>query len=373
MIKILFLINTLGGGGAEKVLVNLVNNMNSYVFDITVETMFSGGVNQDLLHPDINYICQNAFTIKGISHIYKFLPSGYLYKKYIGSEKYDIIVAYMHNLPIKVITGCKDKHTKLIGWCHCGTVDKSTYCTCWHTKKRANATYNKCDAIVGVSKYVINELKKFFDITTDCYAIYNTNDTKRISRLAKEKPGVPVNRNRISVCTVGRLSYEKGNDRLIDVAHRLFQENYNFDVYFMGEGAENDRLVSLVKDYEIEDRIHFTGFQKSAYAIVNECDFFVCPSRTEGFSTAVTEAVLLGKPVVSTDVSGAKEILGENNEYGIVTENSTEGLYNGVKQLLDHPEQLQNYRNQARIRAEKFTTEKTVARTEELFKNILNS
>ena len=94
MIKILFLINTLGGGGAEKVLVNLVNNMDRGQFDITVETMFSGGVNQTLLKPDIKYICKNAFTMKGISHIYKFLPSKYLYRKYIGRKKYDIIGDY---------------------------------------------------------------------------------------------------------------------------------------------------------------------------------------------------------------------------------------------------------------------------------------
>lgn len=372
-IKMLFLINTLGGGGAEKVLVNLVNNMDSSAFDITVETMFSGGVNQGLLNPEIKYICKNAFTIKGISHIYKYLSSDFLYKKYIGEEKYDILVAYMHNLPVKVITGCKDKDTKLIGWCHCGTVEKSTYCTCWHTKESANKTYNQCDALVGVSKQVISEFQKFFDITTDCYAIYNTNDTEKINRLAKEMPSVSVDYSKPSICTVGRLSFEKGNDRLIEAVNRLLKENYDFDVFLIGEGAEKDKLVSLVKNYGIEDRIHFTGFQKNPYAIVNECDFFVCPSRTEGFSTAVTEAVLLGKPVISTDVSGAKEILGDNNEYGLVVENSTDGIYSGIKQLLDNSQELNNYQKQALIRAEDFKTEKTVSRTEELFRKVLNS
>ena len=371
MIKILFLINTLGGGGAEKVLVNLVNNMDRSQFDITVETMFSGGVNQTLLKPDIKYICENAFTMKGISHIYKFLPSKYLYRKYIGRKKYDIIVAYMHNLPVKVITGCSDSSTKLVGWCHCGTVGKRTYCTCWHTKKLANKAYNRCDMLVGVSKWVVKEFKQFFDVKTECCSIFNTNDTKLIKKLSQEKPSAEINHDSISISTVGRLSFEKGNDRLVDAANKLLKQGYDFHVYIIGEGAEKQNLLEQIKKYGIENNVHLLSFHKNPYAIVRNTDIFVCPSRIEGFSTAVTEAVILNKPVVSTEVSGAKEILGENNEYGLVVENSTDGVYEGIKRLLNDNSLLSHYQVQAEKRSAGFETEKTVQQAENLFKSLL--
>ena len=371
-IKILFLINTLGGGGAEKVLVNLVNNIDTKVFDITVETMFSGGVNQKFLNPNIRYICKNAFTIKGISHIYKFLPSKYLYNKFIGNEKYDILVAYMHNLPTKVITGCPDDQTKKIGWLHCGTVERDTYCTCWFTKEGANKSYNKCDALVGVSKKVVSEFKQFFDINTSCQAVYNTNDTALIEKKSKETPSENIDDSVTSICTVGRLSYEKGNDRLIEASILLLKKGYNFNVYFIGDGAEKERLINSVKESEFEKHFHFLGFQKNPYAIVNRCNIFVCPSRVEGFSTAVTEAVVLGKPVISTDVSGAKEILGDSNEYGLVVENSTEGIVSGIEELLSDPQKMTHYEKAASIRAVDFQTKKTVKNTEELFLKVLN-
>lgn len=370
-IRILFLINSLGGGGAERVLVNLVNNMDQSVFDITVETMFSGGVNRDLLAPHVNYFCKNAFTIKGISHIYKFLSPKYLYRKFIGNEHYDIIVAYMHNLPIKVISGAGKDSAKLVGWCHCGTVRRETYCTCWTTKNKANNAYNKCDVLVGVSKQVVSELNKFFKIDSKTAVIYNTNDTKYIKRMAMKESELKIDKSYISICTVGRFAFEKGNDRLLDVAARLTEQGYAFNLYFIGDGAQKEKLAAKAKDMGLDNHCHFLGFQKNPYAIVQQCDLFVCPSREEGFSTAVTEAIILGKPVVSTDVSGAKEILGDNNEYGLVVENSVDGLYGGIKEFLDSPKLLENYEIRAQKRSALFNTGMTVQATEDLFVRLM--
>jgi glycosyltransferase involved in cell wall biosynthesis len=86
----------------------------------------------------------------------------------------------------------------------------------------------------------------------------------------------------------------------------------------------------------------------------------------EGFSTAATEALIVGTPVCTVEVSGMKEMLGENNEWGIVTENDDEALYQGIKQLLDAPEMLAHYKKQAEIRGKHFSTERTVAAVEQM-------
>ncbi len=92
MKKILFLIDSLTGGGAEKVLVNLVNNMDTTEYDITVETMFFDGVNAQFLKPEINYFCRKAPHFHGISHVLKRIPDTLLYKYFVGNAKYDIQV-----------------------------------------------------------------------------------------------------------------------------------------------------------------------------------------------------------------------------------------------------------------------------------------
>ena len=90
-------------------------------------------------------------------------------------------------------------------------------------------------------------------------------------------------------------------------------------------------------------------------------------SKSEGFSTAVTEALILGIPVVTTMVSGMTELLGENQEYGIVVQNDEESLFQGIVAILSDQKLLAHYQEQAAIRGKDFMTKKTVEETQRLF------
>ena len=79
----------------------------------------------------------------------------------------------------------------------------------------------------------------------------------------------------------------------------------------------------------------FLGYDTNPYKYVAKSDLFVCASFAEGFSTAATEALILATPVCTVDVSGMKELLGEDNEWGLVTENDENALYEGIRRLLD--------------------------------------
>ena len=80
-----------------------------------------------------------------------------------------------------------------------------------------------------------------------------------------------------------------------------------------------------------------------------KCDLFICASFAEGFSTAATEALIVGIPVCTVEVSGMKEMLGVNNEYGLVVENNDEALYQGIKRFFDEPGLLEYYTKQAEL------------------------
>ena len=117
MTKILFLIHDLGEGGAEKVLVNLVNNMDTSQFDITVMTLFDVGVNKQFLSPNIKYRTCFSKMIRGNSHLMKLLSPQQLHRWLIKDE-YDIEVAYLEGPCASVISGCQNTKTKLVSWIH---------------------------------------------------------------------------------------------------------------------------------------------------------------------------------------------------------------------------------------------------------------
>ncbi len=138
----------------------------------------------------------------------------------------------------------------------------------------------------------------------------------------------------------------------------------------LGEGPERNSLQKYIQQNRLEDSITLLGYQLNPYKFVAKCDLFVCASYAEGFSTAATEALILGTPVCTVEVSGMKEMLGENNEYGLVVENRDEALYQGIRRFFEVPGLLEHYAKQAEIRGKDFSTEKTVRKVEKMLMSI---
>ena len=115
--RVLFLIHDLGHGGAEKVLVNLVNNMDRNKFDITVMALFGGGVNEQFLKPDIHYRAVFQRMFRGNSHLMKLLSPEHLHKLFI-KDQYDLEVAYLEGPSARIVSGCTNKNVKRISWIH---------------------------------------------------------------------------------------------------------------------------------------------------------------------------------------------------------------------------------------------------------------
>ena len=371
MIKILFLINTLGGGGAERVLVNLVNNMDKSAFEITVVTMFADGVNRKLLVPEIHFLHRNKLHIRGISKLIPFIPPDLLYRYYIGSDDYDIVVAYMHGAPTKAVAGCSNRTSKKVAWLHYGDPEKGSFFNYWFNRKTAIQAYASMDAIVGVSNSVTKAFENYTGIRNITLTLYNTNDTERIIRMASMPLTESMRKDHPIICTSGRLTRQKGFDRLILAVSKLRREDYKFQIFIMGSGSEETKLKKLIVENGVKECVNLLGFCENPYNIMASSDLYISSSREEGLATVLTEALTLGLPVISTDVSGAKEVLGEQNEYGLVVDNSTEGIYWGLKDYLDNPNKFESYKETAKERARIFSTQNTVHATEEFFKNLL--
>lgn len=147
---------------------------------------------------------------------------------------------------------------------------------------------------------------------------------------------------------------------------RLRDEQYPIHLYILGVGPLQTQIEQYISDHSLEPVVTLLGYQTNPYQYVSKCDMLICSSHAEGFSTAATEALIVGTPVCTVEVSGMKEMLGENNEYGIVTENTEDALYEGIKGLLDHPELLAYYKTKASERGALFSTKETVDAAQEM-------
>ena len=367
-IKLLFLIQSLDGGGAERVLVNLANHIDRERFEVSIRTIFRDGVNRQYLDKDVSYSCKKIPMISGISRILKKIPKRFLYKYIVGNTYADIVIAFMHSIPLMILAGGVAKCPKRIGWIHCGDMNMVI------GNKNADkwiGWWRKMDAAVCVSDYVKEEFIKKTGIIENVYTVYNTNDTSKILELSCEKKDFEIKHDLPLICSIGRFTSEKGYSRLLEITRKLIDEGFDHRLMLIGDGKMCDDLHQKAENLELGDRVIFTGFQSNPYKYISEADMFVCSSFIEGLSTATIEALILGLPIVSTNVSGAREILGDNDEWGIVTGVDDESLYQGLKKMLSDPALREHYREATKERAPFFDKKNTVAQAEKLFYEVM--
>ena len=365
MKKILFLIHDLGHGGAEKVLVNLVNNLDRTKFDVSVTALFGGGVNEQFLKPDVHYRAVFPRMIPGNSHLMKLLSPKQLHRLCVKG-RYDIEVSYLEGPSARVISGCGDSETKLVSWIHSTTHSETHLSKSFRSLSEARGCYRRFDASVFVSQWTRDAFLSFCDVKNPLI-LYNTNESAQIL----EKAAHPAEHEKFPCdgfhwCGVGKLTPNKGFDRMIRIQSRLRQAGFDSRLLILGEGEERPKLEALAVSEGVADSVMFLGYQTNPYKYVSKCDLFVCASHSEGFSTAATEALIVGTPVCTVEVSGMKEMLGEHNEWGIVTENDEEALYQGIKGLLEDPSRLAYYKEKAIERGKDFSTEETVRAVENM-------
>ena len=370
MKSVLFFIPSLAHGGAEKVLVNLVNNLDKTKFDITVQTLFDGGVNRQYLKPHIKTKAIFKKVFPGNSRILALFSPEFLFKRFIRGH-YDIIVSYLEGPTARIVSGCSDKETKLVSWIHCRMDSEKAGAVGFHSFKEAKECYRKFDYTVCVSQWVKDYFIKTFDFKKPIGVLYNTIETDEIMAKSNEViDDVTFEKDTCNIVSVGKIIAVKAFMRLAHIHKELLDEGIKNHVYILGVGNEQSKIEKYLHENNLTDSFTFLGYHTNPYKYVKACDFYVCSSLSEGFSTSVTEALIVGTPVVTTLCSGMQEMLGENNEYGIVTENNEDSLYEGVKRILTTPNLLGEYARKAFERGKYFSTEKTTKAVEELLLNL---
>ena len=371
MKKILFLIHDLGQGGAEKVLVNLVNNMDRSKFDISVTALFGGGVNEQFLASDIHFRAVFPKEVPGNSKLMKLLTPAQLHRMCV-KEHYDIEVSYLEGPSARVISGCEDANTKLISWIHVEQHTMERLSGSFRSEREARECYDRFDQTVCVSQYVHDDFCRILNFKKPCRVLYNTVESDKILANASDAAPELMDDGKIRLMAVGTLKKSKGYMRLLSIIKRLHDEKYPVQLYILGIGPLQQEMERYIQANNLQEAVTLLGYQTNPYKYVSKCDLFVCASFAEGFSTAATEALIVGTPVCTVEVSGMEEMLGTHNEWGIVTENSEEALYQGIKDLLDYPDKLAHYKGKAVERGKSFSTENTVRAVEEMLLKLIH-
>lgn len=357
--RILFLMADLGGGGAEKVLVNLVNNLDPSRYDITIRTIFGKGVNEKFLKPHIHFSSLlRCKMFGGYVLLSKFFPPRWLYKLLVR-DKYDIEIAFMMHVPTRAIGG-SDSSANKFAWSHTLHITSKAY----KTEKEFLKTYKKFDGVAFVSRDGLQDFEQRYFSHPYGRVVHNAIESDYIKKRGLDEIPISLDKDIVNLCSVGRLSSEKGYLRLVMSLGELFKEGLKkWHLYLLGQGEEHDAIVSLAQSLGIEDKITLLGFQLNPHRFVSKMDLFVCSSKTEGYSTAVTESIILGTPVLTTDCSGMNEIIGDSGA-GKIIPNTYEGLKDGIREVLSDISLINEMKIRAKERSVAFSTKNLISEFE---------
>lgn len=391
--KILFLIHTLQVGGAERALVNLVNNLDPKKYDVTVMTIIDTGAFRNKIPSWVHYktiikpphfknssshnqksgnLLSGTSKIKrAAASIYQFwwrhVDSHKVYKRFI-TEKYDIEVAFLEGISAKIIASSSNPDSKKLAWIRVDLLNERKSEHFFKNSKDERETYSRFDKIITVSKTVKEQFEKKFDFDpTKVVVKYNIFNTNEIKKLANQKI---VSKQHFTLCSVGRLSPQKGYDRLLRVVKRLNEDNLRFDLWIIGVGSEQKNLEKYIQENNLSN-VTLLGYKANPYPYIKAADLYVCSSRAEGLSNTVVEAVTLGTPTITVDCSGMHEILGDS-KYGIICDNSTSALSSALFNVIQNPEQYQKLAKQVLKRQTFFSTKTSLNEIEKTLYEVIH-
>lgn len=372
MTHILFFIESLSGGGAEKVLVTLLKHLDYSQYEVTVMPFVDTGVfKNEIDKSKVNYQPVLYVTKNPLKHvwnklkyklIYQFFPCWLVNRWIIPQKGIDIYVAFTEGYSTKLLSYSPGKK---VAWVHADlktdpwTLKKDIY----KSLEEEQLTYQRFNKVVCVSKFVEQTMKDYYHIP-QTLTIHNPIDTEDILQKAAQ-PSVEVNPITFNIVTVGRLVPQKGFDRLIAVIGRLNRKGKDVQLYIIGEGNERIHLERIVQKEGLIDIVHLIGYMNNPYSLMAKMDLFVCSSIAEGYSLVIAEAMVLGLPIVSTLCAGPKDLL-EDGKYGMLVDNNTDALYNGLCQAIDSPLLLEELKEISMMKGKTFGVERMINQVGEL-------
>lgn len=357
--KILFLMPSLVGGGAENALIKFLKNFDYQKYEVTLLLVCYHGIYIDKIPKEVNvrYLFKNYKFVSLLAHLQiKFnfrLILEWAFKRTI-KEKYDTAISFLDS-SFSDLLFLLGSETKKIAWVHSSYISNKNFNQFLRNKKYLNKIiekrYKRLDCIVFVSNDAKNEFIEAVGSFKNMEVIYNLFDEDELRQKANE--GITKNKE-FTFVAVGSIIPVKGYDFLIEAAKVLKDSGYNFKINILGQGHKLNEYEASVKTLELENTVSFLGYKSNPYAYINTADVFVMTSLSEALPSALIEAMIIGKPVLITNTAGCREVI-EYGKYGMMTERTPEAFAKKMKELIDTPSLKEKYSSLSQEKAKDFS------------------
>lgn len=350
--QILFVIDSLGCGGAERSLISLLPKLDNNRAQIHLMTMSRGGVFEQFLSDGITIMSfpehtgvskalfkasQGTFSIK--TRLFSLLSirrhRAEMYWSAMRTaypalkSSYDVAVAYHQGFPTYYVAE-KVKAAKKIAWINTD-MSKAGY-----RQNYNRSYYDRYDNVVAVSDILRERLcSQGYVVADKISTIYDINDAYLIRKMAKEDVFItPSDSSLLRLATVGRMVPIKNYSLAVETAKRLKQRGIRFLWTMVGDGADRSKVEKLIRQYDLEPEISLVGLRPNPYPYIAQCDIYVNTSLFEGFGLTLTEARILNKPIVTTNFSVVNDQISDGVN-GLVVEPEAEALAEAIIRLFN--------------------------------------
>jgi len=370
---ILFVTSNLGGGGGERVLVNVINHLDRTRFQPHLALYQKEGVFLRQLAADVpvyeiqptecGFLRRNWVRMRAIKRLCTQLRPALVMSMLWQVNIVTILTDTLFGLGCPVVVNeqtalkmaLRSKWQRHIFW------------------PLAHRVYKQAAKAIAASSGIASEAQEMLSLSPDKFqVIHNPVDLDTI-RDQSSLSSVSLSTTHPRLVAVGRLDRPKNYPLLLRAVDRAVRER-PVSLYILGEGSERPRLEKLIRDLGLHSVVRLLGFQRNPYATMRQADVFVLSSDYEGFGNVIVEAMALGVPVIATDCPyGPREILA-GGKYGVlVPPGDEQALADAILSLLRDPDARRRLGAEAKKRAEEFSVEKAVLSYERLFLDLVEA
>jgi len=347
--KVLFLIPSLVGGGAERTLINILKNIDYLLFDVHLVVVDYNGIYYKEVPKQVKVLplFSNTRLVRVLSYIQKKIGfNTFIVNRFLKSidTTYDTAISFLDSNFTDLLFKIPNVN-KTITWVHSSYKTNNNFYNFYKNesyKKQLIANrYSKLDTIVFVSQDAKTEFEEIFGTFKNMPVIYNFMDENNIHVKANSFD-VQKEVETIKFISVGSLFPVKGYDLLILAASKLKEISVKFKINIYGQGFLKKELLGLIKTHKLENYVELMGFVSNPYPYIKNADVFIMSSKSEAMPMALCEAMILGKPVLVTNCSGCREVV-NYGEFGLMSNPEIDDLAMNMLKLIkdkDYREKL---------------------------------
>jgi glycosyltransferase involved in cell wall biosynthesis len=364
--KLLFIIYTHSlGGGAEKILTNIVNGLDPDKYEIDILEYAQYGVKEEPIKEHVRRL-KPIVSMKNdgkIKRVWKNIQV-YSYAKFLRKreKKYDLEISFNYLIPTFLLS----KDVPTIAWIH-GDVSDLKEKTYYRMLQRNSLRHiNQIVTISQNSKQAI--LDVFPEVRGKLNIIYNGFDVVEIQENSNRECDISLKQP--SITYIGRLENGKNPLVLLDVLKKLKEEGEVVNLYYVGQGEMQDSIIERVQEYGLQEQVQLLGYQQNPYPVMRQSTAICMMSHSEGFPTVFAEGMALGTPFISTPVGGVVEMANGGTCGHIV--NNVDECVHAIEKCVLNEKKNQEMQKACKEHIHLFDLATQIQKIEKLFDDTMN-